>query len=188
LLKNTNKFKCNEQKEFEQLKQIMDLSQLKWIKNVNYQNKNKHWAYNKLDEMSIPEAKIFCLNWQGYKDKLNAQQPFKGDLMLLLQRAKVTHVVEFLDDEVYENDQPEWGIYRIVKALWMPPKNLDWKKFPHQRFVFGFNHLVGDGKAHCLASANKMPQFHQYWDHEGGLSTFQKHLDKILSEIILTSE
>ena len=37
----------------------------------------------------------------------------KGDLMILLQRAKVTHIVECLDDEVYDNSLDEWSIYRV---------------------------------------------------------------------------
>jgi hypothetical protein len=171
-----------------QFKEIMDLSQLKWIKNVKHQGKNNDWAYNDLNEMSIPEAKIFCLSWRSCKDIPNAQEPYKGDLMLLLQRARVSHIIEFLDNKVHDDERNEWSIYRRVKALWMPPEKLDWTKLPHQKDIFGFDYLVGDGKAHSLASVNKMHQFHQHWDHKGGLSAFQKHLDKILSEIMLTSE
>jgi hypothetical protein len=166
----------------------MDLSQLKWIKNVKHQEKDKNWAYDRAYEMPIPEAKIFRLHWRSYEDKANAQKPCKGNLMLLIQKAKVTHIVEFLDNKVYVNHQNEWDIYRIVQAVRMPPEGIDWEKLPHQSHVFGFDYLVGDGKAHSLASANKMHQFHQHWDHKGGLSAFQKHLDKILSEIMLTSE
>lgn len=101
----------------------MDLSQLKWLKNV----KSQHgWAYDKLDEMPIPEARIFRLHWHNHDDRDNAQRPLEGDLIALVQRAKLTHIVKILDDEVYENSQKEWGIYRIVKAVWMPPEEFDW--------------------------------------------------------------
>jgi hypothetical protein len=97
----------------------MDLSQLKWLKNVK---PDQGWAYDKLNEMPIPEARIFRLNWR--KDKDNAQKPLKGDLIALVQSAKVTHLVELLDDVVYGNAEKEWGIYRVVKAVWMPLKDL----------------------------------------------------------------
>jgi hypothetical protein len=37
----------------------MDLSQLKWLKNVK---PDQGWSYDKLSEMPIPEARIFRLN------------------------------------------------------------------------------------------------------------------------------
>ncbi|MEH2440477.1 hypothetical protein [Nostoc sp.] len=157
---------------------VMDLSKLSWIKNVKHQGKDKPWAYER-PFMQIPEARIFCLNWRwpDPKDKTHAQKPLKDDLMLLLQKAKVTHLVEFVDNEVYRNDSREWGTYMVVKALWMPPENLDWKKLPHQKDFFGFDYVVGDGAAHNLAEENKMHQFHQYWDKQGGLKAFQNQLD-----------
>lgn len=162
----------------------MDLSNLKWIKNVKHQDKDKEWAYNEPDAMVIPEARIFRLNWRDpKKDRTNAEKPRKGELMLLLQKVRITHVVEFLDDQVYENDPDQWGIYRIVKALWMPPQNFDWENLPHQQRFFGFDHVVGDGTAHNLADANKMHQFHQYWDKQGGLEAFQNHVGNLFTEI-----
>ncbi len=74
----------------------MDLSKLKWIKNVKHKGDDKLWAYDKCEKMPIPEAKIFRLNWRDHSNKDNAKKPSKGDLMLLLQKAKVTHLVEFL--------------------------------------------------------------------------------------------
>ena len=138
--------------------------------------------------MVIPEAKIFRLNWRDAKSIDNAAKPHKSDLMLLLQKAKVTHVIEFVDGEAYNYDSNEWGIYRIVKALWMPPKGFAWEALPHQRELFGFNYVVGDGAAHDLAAENKMQQFHQYWDDKVGLEAFQHHTENLLLEISSTSE
>ena len=160
----------------------MDLTQLKWIKNVKHKGDDRYWAYEP-KYMSIPEAKIFCLNWRSHKDKDNAQKPCKGDLMLLLQKAKVTHIVEFLDNDIYGGDRDEWGIYRIVKALWIPPEKFAWENLPHQREFFGFNYVVGDGHAHSLADSNKMRQFHEHWDLQGGLQAFQNHVHDILRKI-----
>ena len=75
--------------------------------------------------MPIPEAKIFRLHWRSRDDKANTQQPLKGDLIALVQLAKGTHIVEMLDNVVYENTEKEWGIYRVVKAVSMPPKGID---------------------------------------------------------------
>ena len=91
---------------------MMNISKLKWIKNVKHQDNHQYWAYLP-ETMQIVEAKIFCLNLRDIKQKSNAQKPSKGDLMILLQRAKVTHIVEFLDDEVYDNSLDEWSIYRV---------------------------------------------------------------------------
>jgi hypothetical protein len=154
----------------------MDLSQLKWLKNVK---PDQGWAYDK--EMAVPEAKIFRLNWR--KDKDNAQQPFKGDLMALVQSAKVTHIVELLDDVVYGNAEQEWGIYRIVQAVWMPPEGFDWWNLPHQKEIFGVEDLPPDGDAHDLSRTDRMHQFNQYWQDREGLKGFQQHLVTILNGI-----
>ncbi len=94
------------------------------------------------------------------------------------------HVVEFLDDKVYKNNGSEWGVHRIVQAIWMPPKEFVWENLPHQREFFGYDYVVGDGQAHSLTSAHLMPLFHQHWDSLGGLSAFQKHLDGMFTKII----
>jgi hypothetical protein len=155
----------------------MDLSQLKWLKNVKDQGR---WAYSVPDDMAIPGTNIFCLHWRNYKDKPNAKEPLKGDLMLLIQGARVTHIVELLDDEVYENKEAEWNIYRIVKAIWMPKNNFNWDKLPGYIEVFGYEDIVFDGLAHRLFDENRMYTFHQHWKPLGGLPAFQKHLGDIL--------
>lgn len=160
----------------------MNFSNLKWVKNVKPQNNDQSWAYKYVD-MSIPEAKIFCLNWRTRKDKANAEKPRKGELMLLLQNATVTHLVEFIDSDIYENASNEWGIYRVAKVLWMPPPGFNWSELPHQQEFFGFDYVVGDGAAHDLSADGKMPQFHRHWDKKGGLEAFQKHLSNLLTEI-----
>ena len=44
----------------------MDLSELKWLKNVK---PDQGWAYERLNEMSIPEARIFRLHWKNQAPK-----------------------------------------------------------------------------------------------------------------------
>jgi hypothetical protein len=156
----------------------MDLSQLKWLKNVR---PDQGWAYDNLDEMPIPEAKIFRLHWRSQDDKANAQQPLKGDLVVLVQSARGTHIVEMLDDVVYENAEKEWGIYRIVKAVWMPPKGVDWWSLPHQKEIFGVEHLPQNGLVHKIPTDGMLQS--QYWKDMEGLQGFQQHLSKLLSQI-----
>jgi hypothetical protein len=158
----------------------MDLSRLKWLKNVK---PDQGWAYDELSEMSIPEAKTFRLHWRSQDDETNAQQPLKDDLIALVQLARVTHVVELIDDVVYKNSEKEWGIYRVVKAVWMPPDQLDWWNLPHQREVFGIEDLPPDGAVHDLSRADRMYQFNQHWRDLGGLQGFQQHLGNILAQI-----
>jgi hypothetical protein len=160
----------------------MDLSQLNWLKNVKPQSTDHYWAYE-LPTMPIQEARIFCLNWRNLDDKQNAESPAKGDLILLLQRARVTHVVEFLDDEVYKSAQMEWGMHRVVKTIWMPPNGFAWENLPKQEKIFGFEHIVYDGLAHSLASTDKMPQFQKHWQPLGRLPAFQKYLSNELAKI-----
>lgn len=65
----------------------MDLTELKWTKNVNHQGNDKYWAYQNID----PDSNIFPLNWKK-KQANNALKPEKSDLILLRQRGKVTHM------------------------------------------------------------------------------------------------
>jgi hypothetical protein len=76
---------------------LIDLSKFKWTKNVKW---DEDWAYEphrgRPGSMAIPEARIFCLEWK-LNSQENAKKPHKGELILLHQRAKVTHIAEFLD-------------------------------------------------------------------------------------------
>ena len=156
----------------------MDLSQLKWLKNVK---PSQGWAYDKLNDMPIPEAKIFRLHWRSQDDKANAQQPLKGDLIALVQSARVTHIVELLDNVVYKNAEIEWGIYRVGKAVWMPPEEFDWWNLPHQEEIFGVKHLPQKGIVYKVPTGGMLKS--QHWKDLEGLHGFQQYLGKILTQI-----
>lgn len=150
----------------------MDLSKLKWLKNVKHKKPDKVWAYNEPKEMPVSEAKIFRLHWRSKSQKANAQKPLKGDLIALVQLARVTHVVELLDDVVYENllddvvyenVEKEWSIFRVVKAVWMPPKGFDWNNLRHQREIFGVEHLPPNGRVHKVPT-NGMLDLGKIWE------------------------
>ncbi|MEH2196778.1 hypothetical protein [Nostoc sp.] len=93
----------------------MDLTQLKWTKNVNHQGDDKYWAYQNID----PDLNIFRLNWKTEQAE-NARKPEEGELILLRQRAKVTHIVKLLNNTLYEEPTDgEFGISRLVQVLWI---------------------------------------------------------------------
>jgi hypothetical protein len=126
--------------------------------------------------MELPEASIFSLTWKNIHEE-NARKPEQGDLILLHQHARVTHIAEFLDSEPYNNiSEPDWGIYRVVRALWTPPPGKAWADLPHQNEMFGFGVFIMDGLAHNLDEPGKMAKFHEHWDIKGGLEAFRKHL------------
>ncbi|MGB5961960.1 MAG: hypothetical protein WBG73_14930 [Coleofasciculaceae cyanobacterium] len=162
----------------------MDLSRLKWTKNIRpYQG----WAYKPERgtpiAMELPEAKIFGLTWKT-KAKGNAGRPQEGDLILLHQQARVTHIAEFLDNKLYKNtSEPEWGIYRVVRAVWMPPLDKDWYTLPHQDEIFGFNVSIWNGLARNLDAPGTRSKFYEHWTNRGGLVGFQNHLVTQLSQI-----
>jgi hypothetical protein len=97
----------------------------------------------------------------------------------LVQRAKVTHIVEVLDDVVYENSQNEWGIYRLVKAVWMPNKSLDWNNLKSTKEIFSTSHLPQAGSVYDFEN---MAWFKTNWRDAGGIQGFQQHASKFFIE------
>lgn len=155
----------------------MDSSQLKWLKNVR---PDKGWAYE-IHEMPIREARIFSLHWRNQDDEVNAQQPLKGDLIALIQQARVTHIVELLDGVVYRSAETEWGIYRVVKAVWMPREGIDWWNLPHLRDIFGVDHLPPSGLVYRVPTDGMLHS--QLWKDVEGLPGFQQRLSNVLASI-----
>ena len=157
----------------------MDFSKVKWLKNIRPE---QGWAYQSKTDIQMLEAKIFQLHWRLKSDP-SITTPQKGDLMALVQHARLTHVVEVLDNTVYGNGD-EWASYRVVQAVWMPSTDLDWYSLPHQKEVFGVEHLPSNGYAHSLDQPDRMELFNQYWGDKDGLKGFQKHLAHIINDIL----
>ncbi|MBD0303758.1 MAG: hypothetical protein ICV85_16800 [Tolypothrix sp. T3-bin4] len=148
----------------------MDLTELKWTKNVNHLGDDKYWAYQNID----PDLNIFRLNWKTEQAE-NALKPEESELILLRQRGKVTHIVKLLNKTLYEDPADgEFGIYRLVQLVWIADY---WSVPPEQDMVFGYHvHLEG-GKVMKLET---LPTFNQHWGSRGGLVEFQKHVLKAL--------
>jgi hypothetical protein len=145
----------------------MDLTKLKWTKNVNHSDIN--WAYQDIDFNS----KVFNLHWKSDSLK-NAQKPQEGDLIIIRQRTKVTHIVELLNNIVYEETSENSWIHRLVRAVWMAEF---WTEPPKQDDIFGYKINYRSGKAIYLENSKN---FNQYWDKKGGTSAFQQHIQEKL--------
>ena len=105
----------------------------------------------------------------------NARKPPEGELILLKQRTKVTHIVKILNNTLYDDrTNSPFNTCRLVKAVWMVD---NWDTSPTQNKVFDYNvHLQG-GNVMQLET----PKFRENWEKRGGLQAFQKHVQKVLN-------
>ncbi len=151
----------------------MDLSRLKWTKNVNHPDPTK-WAYG-VHEISYPYLfPELRLHWAP-NEHTNAKRVPKEDLILLRQRTKVTHIVMPIDDEVRDVGQADHPhpIYRLVQVMWVKP---DFEKAPDQNTVFDFLVRLEGGDVVSLNA----DQFGARWDSRGGLPALQNHIAETL--------
>ncbi|QFS47710.1 hypothetical protein [Nostoc sphaeroides] len=147
----------------------MNLTELKWTKNVNHQGNDKYWAYQNVG----PVLNVFQLNWKTEQGE-NALKPEESELILLRQRTKVTHIVKLLNNTLYqETPEGEFGISRLVEVVWIADY---WSVPPKQKMMFGYDvHLQG-GRVMKLET----PTFNEHWESRGGLVGFQNHVLKAL--------
>lgn len=145
-----------------------DASRILYIKNVKASN---GWAYTlkHIEEIGgSADSRVFELFWpDGSK---GAKTPSAGELVILHQRAKVTHVVEILDDNVHTN---EAGAWRWVRALWMPSPQEDWSQLPHQREILGFEPPTIVGGATLSFQSKNFSSFWKVWQQ---IELFQGHV------------
>lgn len=154
----------------------IDLSRLKWTKNVYnpdvwvYRHDYIHYPY------LVPE---FNLHWAKGQEA-NISKPQEGDLILLRQRTKVTHLVMTLDDQIDNSpNTPTHPLIRRVQVLWManePLNTLDaqiWDNAPSQNDVFGFDIELQGGKAIEL---DHIKDLNETFKDQGGLTAFQKRV------------
>jgi hypothetical protein len=166
----------------------MNLSRLKWVKVVTPPSYwRSYWAYCRKEIEIIGQENPIIIDTPhdltifplGFKSE-KASQPNTGDMILLTQHAKITHIVEVLDDKHYEKGFHEKGSWfnRYVKIVWWKPEMDDWKDLPH-RDILGFDLSVFDGNPHLFTS---FKSFREKWgDGNRGLEAFQEHLSVILN-------
>ncbi|MFE4108376.1 toll/interleukin-1 receptor domain-containing protein [Almyronema epifaneia] len=156
--------------EPEKICQEFDPTKILFIKNVK--DPSGCWAY-RLKGVREDKAPVFELMWRSSAH--GSGSPKAGDLMILHQQAKVTHVVEFLDDEVRKMD---FGFLRWVKAVWIP-RQQDWYQLPHQKEILGFSPKYSDGNTHDFRSPN-FSTFRNAWT---SLSDFQHYVADELKKL-----
>ncbi|MGV0103061.1 hypothetical protein NSTCB13_01633 [Nostoc sp. DSM 114160] len=154
----------------------MDLNGLIWTKNVTPID-GEIWAYKNIDTI-YPDLNIFALHWRNLekRDELNAKTPQEGELIILRQRSKVTHIVQMLNNQLYpdKNAGDEFNIYRIVQVVWMTD---NWDHPPDKNTVFGYDiNFPPNGKAIKLKN---IQGFQERWNIEG--LTFQQHVQNLLN-------
>ncbi len=108
----------------------MDLTGLKWTKNVRQQY-GEGWGYQNIpyiNESLYPGLRIFGLSWKDGQEK-NANKPKEGELVILRQKSSVTHIVKLLNNDLYDDCSfHDFKSYRLVRVIWMadcwnsPPK------------------------------------------------------------------
>ncbi|NEQ47291.1 MAG: hypothetical protein F6K00_28630 [Leptolyngbya sp. SIOISBB] len=146
-------------------------SRILFLKNIK--DPQGGWSYT-LDHIrdmgGDVESRVFEIYWTP--DGRGAKSASKGDLMILNQHAKLTHVVEMLDDDVREN---EAGYFRWVRIVWIADMH-DWSKLPHQKDILEFvPPNIGGGTAYTLANMSKLQAT---WE---SFEAFQKHVFQVLT-------
>jgi transcriptional regulator with XRE-family HTH domain len=159
----------------------MNLSKLQWIKVVTPPPgwEGGYWAYNPehLSAMQKDGDQIINQNGitifsLGFKHE-TAARPKAGDLMLLAQHAKITHIVEILDEQPVQ--QGGW-FGRYVKVNWWQP-TVDWQTLPQKGEILGCDIDIFDGHPHRFDVFKK---FQKAWENR--LDLFQAHVAEQLSE------
>lgn len=153
----------------------IDLSRLKWTKNVNNPDV---WVYRH-NEIRYPYlVPEFKLHW-AKGEEANCGKPDIGDIILLRQQTKVTHLVMTLDDQIGNVPNPTHPLTRRVQVLWIAPESLNtpdaqiWDNAPSQDDVFGFDVKLQSGKAIEL---DHIQNLNEEFKDQGGLAAFQKRV------------
>lgn len=158
----------------------MDLSRLKWIKVVTPAADWPHYWALSPDEIAGYDQPVLQANGLtivplGFKHP-GSEKIATGDQMLLTQHAKVTHIVEILDEKPY--DAGGW-FHRYVKIAWWQPR-MDWNDYPRREDILGFEPSIFSGNPFQFTA---FKAFNERWSDAGGLQAFQTHLAKQLALI-----
>jgi transcriptional regulator with XRE-family HTH domain len=159
----------------------MNLSRLKWVKVVTPPKDWKHdWALSPPEIAEHPSGVAIHRHGLtvaplGFKHE-GSEILKSGDLMALTQYAKITHIVEIIDEKPYE----EGGWFnRYVKIVWWKPE-MDWNELPHREDVLGFDIPIQKGVPYEFTS---FEAFRERWSNKGGLTAFQEYVGKQLTLI-----
>lgn len=160
----------------------IDLSGLKWIKNVTDPRPEVKWAYHSDAMTQYPDIfhadwsqKTFGLNWPNGGEE-NAKKTQAGDLILLKQNNCITHLVQFIDNHVnIDSRNSDYTPYRMVKIIWITP---NWNNPPNVKTIFQCDLELSGGN---VANLENFKVFQEYWNQgRGGLTDFQEHIRQVL--------
>jgi hypothetical protein len=147
-----------------------DLSKLKWIKVIS---DDSGWAYTRDRLKVMPQSfdyndvTVFPLGFRTEK----AAKIESGDQLALIQKGKLTHVVEVMDRQPYQGGG--W-YHRVCHILWWNPETDDWKNLRPQRELLGFDPTLMDGEIHTIETLKK---FGERWNDNGHMEGFRAFLE-----------
>lgn len=149
----------------------MDITKLIWTKNVTplYPAKKNDWAYSPEE----PPSKLHWRNKNNQDEKNAGEQLKQGDIILLRQRGKVTHLVKLLDNNFSREQSDsinEFNIYRDVEIVWITD---DWDNAPSLDQVFASKIKFPRGGKVCRIE--NLKAYKENWEKQG-LAKFQQHV------------
>jgi hypothetical protein len=146
----------------------MEASRILWIKNIRP-------LYGEDEAYPNTEDKSWELAFRAGSHQKNIERTTSGDLILLRQQGKLTHVVQVLDPTAKTTKKEEWPWELKVKSLWH--RNID--KAPSEEKVFQTKLNLQGGQVVFLGNVGHVKDV---WKDKGGISSLQQHLTKILLE------
>ena len=147
----------------------MNLGNLKWIKYVNPQA-YEPWAYA---HWQLNHTELHHLHWKIDQES-NAKQVKFRDLVLLLQKSYVTHLVEIMDEAPRREGKGEWSIVHDVKVLWIADfKHEDY--IPRQRDLFGYS-----PQGYAGGTVKKLENLKDIPPNWHSLAIFRRHVAGLL--------
>jgi hypothetical protein len=156
----------------------VDLSNLCWIKVITDGDRSE-WAYTRQhlkdinNVIDVNGVTVFPL---GFRDA-SASKPEQKDLIALIQKGKLTHIVEVLDQNPYF--EGDW-FHRFIKVVWWLPDE-DWQNLLPQSEFLGFDPTLMDGKPHLIT---ELRRYRERWKVDGSFEEFLQHLTEKLNQLL----
>lgn len=164
---------------------VVDPSRILWLKNVV--RRDGLWAYCGDDPTVLhPDPAAvgdeFFLHWPT-RLRDNANDPTKGDVIVLVQDGHVTHLVEIVDDSASDRaashrrpgtPDGDYGIQRRVRALVLRGHG----SAPTYADALGFTPYVQGGA--CCRIEHLQRFCDSEWPNKGGIRALQRHLVEVL--------
>ena len=147
-----------------------DFSKLKWIKVIS---DCSGWAYTRDRIAAMPQGfdcngvTVFPVGFRTAK----ADRVESADQLALIQKGKLTHVVEVIDCQPYQNGG--W-YHRVCRILWWDPEHNDWQKLRPQKELLGFDPALRDGDIHTIEG---LKRFKERWNSNNCMEEFRAFLE-----------